>query len=278
MRTPVQVAAAFCSAALCAAVISEAQAQTMAVGNFVGFAGGAVQVSEGGIIKSVPMRVSAIVSIRGSFDLAELPKGSKVILQGRVVDGSKDVDSWSVTYYPMSRPLLALATRNEPTADRPGNWDLEVYCNVLETKPLKLQILPGNGHEVAVQDPVTKIWGIGAWGGKKVDGLIVTLDDSKRSQRRMTEVEFGPNPQMAGNGATVTVTGSGIPPMAEAVMIRRVEEFKVPLSKPIVRTSAVRSPSTKPAAPKPSATRPSSTRPAAGTPTTARPTATRSAP
>jgi hypothetical protein len=200
------------------------------------------------------MRITAVVSIRTDFDLSQLPKGAKVILHGRVVDGSKNVENWSITYYPMSRPLLALATRHEPTSTAPGNWDLEVYCNVLETKPLKLQILPGNGHELAVQDPVTRIWGIGAWGGPKVDGLVVTLSDSNRSNRRTNEVEFGPNPQMAGKGATVTVTGSGIPPMAEAVMIRRVEAYSPPTTPP-GRTAAVR-----PTTPRPSATRPSATR------------------
>jgi len=217
--------------AACAAMPSVAQAQTMAVGTLVGFGNGAVQVNDGGAIKSVPMRVSAIVSIRGDIDLTELPNGSKVILRGRVVDGSKDVVGWSIVYYPLSKPLVRLATRNEPTPDRPGEWQLDVYSTIINTSPLKLQILPGNGHEVAVQDPVSKVWGIGAWGGPKVDNLIVTLDDSKRSQRNKTEVEFGPNPQYAGKGATVTVSGSGIPPMAEAVMIRRVEPFSIPKGK-----------------------------------------------
>lgn len=219
--------------AVLSAVASLAEARSvnaqgqLANGKFLRMGGGVVAVEDAGSVKTIPIRNTAIISIRGEVDFAEIPKGANVVLQGRVEDKSTVVKDWSVTYYPLSRPFEAVSERTEGSPNRGSYWDLNLFCTVVSTDPFKVRVLPGNEYSMAVYDPVTKFYGLGAYRGPKMDGATISLEAANRS-RATTEIEFGANPQYAGAGATVSVTGGGNPIMAETIFIKRVEPFTVP--------------------------------------------------
>jgi len=229
MQLRYPTAVAVLSAVACLATARPAQAQISISGaKFVQMGNGVVVVDDAGTIRTLPIRNTAVVSIRGEVDFAEIPKGARVVLHGRVNDGSKIVQGWSVTYYPLSRPVEAVSDRTEGSPNGGSYWDLNLHCTILSTDPLKVQVLPGNEYSLSVYDPVSGVYGIGAYRGPKMDGMTIALDDANRSRRGATEIEFGPNPQYAGAGATVSVTAGGNPIMAETVFVRRVEPFTVP--------------------------------------------------
>jgi hypothetical protein len=225
-RYPTAVAVLSCVA--CLAVAQSAHAQTsISNAKFVRMGNGVIVLDDAGTTRTIPIRNTAIVSIRGDVDFAEIPKGAKVVLRGRVDDGSKVVKNWSIVYHPLSRPIAAVSDRTEGSPN--GNhWNLNLFCTLVSTDPLKVQALPGNEYSLSVYDPVSRIYGIGAYRGPRMDGMTIELDDANRSRRDTTEIEFGANSQYAGEGATVSVTVGGNPVMAETVFIRRVEPFTVP--------------------------------------------------
>jgi hypothetical protein len=228
MQLRYPTAVAVLSAVACLATAPSVHAQ-MSIPNakFVQMGNGVVVINDEGTVRTLPIRNTAIISIRGEVDFAEIRKGARIVLRGRVNDGSKTVENWSVTYYPFSRPVDAVSNRREG-GPQGSYWNIALHCSVLSTDPLKVQVLPGNEYSMSVYDPVSRISLIGAYRGPRMDGMMITLDDAKRSRGAPTEIEFGPNPQYAGAGATVAVTAGGTPIMAESVFIRRVEPFTVP--------------------------------------------------
>lgn len=209
---------------ICSAPLS-AQSTTLASGQFVGMTPGEVRIQEGGGLKVVPLRVTVIVSIRGPFEIEQLAKGMKVAVHGRIEDGSQTVRDWSLTVYPLSTPQGIHSIRYEPTADKKGFWELDAYCEVMNTSPLTVRILPGNEFAAAVFDATTNAYWYAPYKGPRPIGLTIPLQEDERRGTPM--IEFGPNPQYAGAGATASVTGGGIPPMGEQVRIVRTEPFKI---------------------------------------------------
>lgn len=198
---------------------------TLASGNFVGLNAGAVQVNEGGQLKTIPLRVTATVSIRGPFEMDQLQKGMRVAVTGMIEDGSKTVQGWSMLVCPFTVPEGIHSVRYEPAPDKKGFWELDAVCEVVSTNPLTVKILPGNEFAAAVYEDTTKSYWYTEYKGPRPIGMSVPLSDEDRRGPPM--IEFGRNPQYAGAGATATVYGGGIPPMAERVRIVRTEAFKI---------------------------------------------------
>ena len=206
----------------------DAQSTTIADGTFVGLTPAGVSVGEAGGVKTIPLRPTAQVSIRGPFDLAKVAKGMKVAVSGMIEDGSKEVVRWSVVVYPFSTPKGIHSVRYEPTSDKKGFWELDAFCEVTSVDPLTVRVLPGNEFAGAVYDDATRSYWYAPYKGPRPIGAALPLKVDNQG-RQQTEIEFGANPQYAGRNALARVSGGGVPPKAEFVRITRTEAFEIPV-------------------------------------------------